>query len=494
MVRRREFLWLGGAGLFVGCCRFGSGDAGAEPVVRFGIVTDIHYADHDPDKAPVSVVGRRFYRESLRKFEEAVGVFNKRGLDFAIELGDFKDDSGGRVPTLAHLERIEAAFARFNGPRYHVAGNHDFDCITAEEFFSRVPNDGVVSKTGYYSFERGGVKFIVLNACFDSSMRKYSCNNPWNDANVPAEELDWFEKELASAKGNVIVFCHQRLENSAEPQHIVKNASAVRDLMERSGKVRGVITGHQHRGGMRMLNGIPYYSLRALVCDSGEGANSFAEVAVYPSGNFTVTGWRNAASRGAKGEFPERGLAVRGGDGCPDGVEMLSLDASDDIEFALWGVPKTGVLLDIRCKSVSEALKAAEVLRRTGRLAQGVLTLGSQAELAAFKAKCLWTKAGLVLGADAGNGVPWSEDEAWGKIRAAAKVGVELLEMPQSCTLTPEQFTFLHDLAIRTASHAADAKAVVALVRDGHDFVFVDDCSAMRPIYEKALAAFSAKV
>ena len=175
-MRRREFLWLGSAGLFAGCFRFGSADAGAEPVVRFGIVTDIHYADHDPDKAPLGVVGRRFYRESLRKFEEAVGVFNARGLDFAIELGDFKDDSGGREPTLAHLERIESSFARFKGPRYHVAGNHDFDCITAEEFFSRIPNNGVASKTGYYSFEKGGVKFIVLNACFDSSMRPYAVN------------------------------------------------------------------------------------------------------------------------------------------------------------------------------------------------------------------------------------------------------------------------------------------------------------------------------
>ena len=32
------------------------------------------------------------------------------------------------------------------------------------------------------------------------------------------------------------------------------------------------------------------------------------------SGAFTVTGWRNAVSRGAKGEFPERGVIAHRGD------------------------------------------------------------------------------------------------------------------------------------------------------------------------------------
>ena len=556
-IDRREFLWIGGAGLFVGCGSFGTADPGEEPVVRFGIVTDIHYADHDADKAPLGVVGRRYYRESLRKLDEAVAVFNTRGLDFVIELGDFKDDSGGRDPTLAHLDRIEASFARFNGPRYHVAGNHDFDCITADEFFSRIPNAGVASKTGYYSFEKGGVKFIVLNACFDSKMRPYSCCNPWDDANVPGEELAWFEKELGSANGKVIVFCHQRLEDSAEPQHLIKNAEAVRSLMEKSGKVCGVITGHQHRGGMRMLNGIPYYSLRALVCDSGEGANSFAEVAVYPSGNFTVMGWRNAVSRGTKGEFPERGVIAHRGDAaeCPEntipafraavekGAEMVeldewrcktgelvvmhdgsvdrttdgkgriadltlgeikSLDAGSKkswlyagervptIEQALGCFPKSGILLNIHCKTGSAAPEIAQMLRSMGRLAQGILMMDSRRDLVDLKAKCPWVKTGLVLGSSAGWGNPWPEAEAWEKLRDAADIGVEFVQILPGCQLTREQFTFLHDRGIRTTYFVAnDAKTMVAKVREGHDFIFTDDYSAMRPVYEKARAAYS---
>ena len=475
MMNRRGFLVAGAAGLLSGCRLFKSGTPSGEPVVRFAMVTDLHYADINPDPAPCGVVGRRFYRESLRKLNEAVAVFNARRPDFAIELGDFKDLTRGKAETLAHLEAIEAAFAKFNGPRYHVAGNHDFDCLTPEDFFPRLPNDGKPSATGYYSFVRGGVTFIVLNACFDSSLKAYSCNNPWNDANVPPEEMAWFERELSAAKGNVFVFCHQRLEDSAERQHIVKNAAAVRALMERSGKVKGVITGHQHRGGANVVNGIPYYSLRALVCDSGEGANSFAETAIYADGSFTVTGWRNAASRGVRGEFPERGVIAGCGDYAAQSAGIVDfapeLDASA-LASHLAPFPKAGCYLCIRCKTVAAALEAAELLRREGRLAQGVLMLDSQENLAGFKAKCLWTKTGLAMRSDAGQGKPWSEDEAWKKLRAAAKVGVEFVQIPDGSICTRDQFVFLHDLAIHTVySGASDADALKMKMREGHDFV-----------------------
>ena len=554
MIDRRGFLVAGAAGLLSGRRLFAAGTPSGEPVVRFAMVTDLHYADIDPDPAPLGVVGRRFYRESLRKLNEAVAVFNARRPDFAIELGDFKDLTRGRAETIAHLEAIEAAFAKFNGPRYHVAGNHDFDCLTPEDFFPRLPNDGRPSATGYYSFVRGGVTFIVLNACFDSSMKAYSCNNPWNDANVPPEEMAWFERELSAAKGNVFVFCHQRLEDSAERQHIVKNAAAVRALMERSGKVKGVITGHQHRGGANVVNGIPYYSLRALVCDSGEGNNSFAEAAVYADGSFTVTGWRNAASRGAKGEFPARGVVAHRGDAAefPEntipafrsavekGAEMVELDewrcrtgelvvmhdqsvdrATDGkgriadlslaeikaldagakkgarfagtrvptLEEALAVFPKSGIYLNIHCKTGDAAPEVAELLRRTGRLAQGVLMMDSRDDLVSLKAKCPWARTGLVINADAGWGRPLAEDEAWKKLRAAANAGVEFVQILPNSHLTRQQLAFLRDLAIRTTYFVAhDADSMRSLAREGYDFVFTDRYSALRPAYDAATA------
>ena len=266
-----------------------------QPLVRFGIVTDLHYADRKP-------LGRgktaRHYRESIKKLSVAVGAFNGVKLDFAIELGDIIDRTAGKDATLAALDRIEKEFAKFDGQRYHVPGNHDFGCLTEEEFYSRTPNGGKVIGKGYYSFVRKGVTFIVLDGCYTSDAKHYSpaVSWSWTDSNIPPDEMEWLGRELAAAQGHVVVFCHQRLDPASERHHLMKNAAEVRSVLEKSGKVRAVLTGHEHTGGQSVVNGIPYYTLAAMVSGSGAASNSFAEAAVYPNGTFGVKGYFCAKS------------------------------------------------------------------------------------------------------------------------------------------------------------------------------------------------------
>ena len=264
------------------------------PVVRFGIVADLHFADKPSDDRGRG--GVRSYRESGRKLTEAVSVFNACALDFVIELGDLKDFSKDRTATLRCLDEIERIFAGFKGPRYHVLGNHDFDCLTPGEFLSHVTNAGSQMARGYYSFCVKGVKFIVLDACYDSGLRHYSRQNPWDDANVPQDELLWLKKELASTEGHAVVFCHQRLDTAAADCHAVRNAAEVRSVLEFSKKVSAVVTGHDHNGGFAVVGGIPYYSMLAMVCGAGVGANSYAEMCLYADGSVSVTGWHGARS------------------------------------------------------------------------------------------------------------------------------------------------------------------------------------------------------
>ena len=50
--------------------------------LRFGVVTDLHYAERETNI-------NRYYRQSKRKLQDAIDVFNRSKLDFVIELGDF---------------------------------------------------------------------------------------------------------------------------------------------------------------------------------------------------------------------------------------------------------------------------------------------------------------------------------------------------------------------------------------------------------------------
>ena len=266
MLSRREFVLGAGACVFMPA-------AVATPLVRFGVVTDVHYAD----KATSGAVD---YRGALAKLQAAVVTLDGRGVDFIIELGDFKDNSGSVAATLAKLDEAEAAFTAFSGAHYHVVGNHDTDVLTKDEFFAHISNTGFASASGYYSFVRGGVTFIVLDANYnsDSDDAHYSRgNNDWMVAYIPPAERSWLKATLAAASGPVVIFCHQRLDGTGS--YFVKNAAAVRSIIENSRKVIGVFAGHEHEGGRSNVNGVSYYTLRALA-DSGQ----CFEVGCYPCG------------------------------------------------------------------------------------------------------------------------------------------------------------------------------------------------------------------
>lgn len=257
------------------------------------MLTDCHYGDLPYAKRKYPV-GDAAYRESAAKLAEFVDAMNSERPDFVIELGDFKDAGKDRAGTLAFLEKIESVFARFDGERYHVPGNHDFDKISPAEFFARTPNGGKTAKRGYYSFDRGGVAFIVLDACYDGKMRHYDAGGDWKDSNLPPEQLDWLERTLAAAPGAAVVFCHQCLSPLAHDAHRVRNAAAARNVLERSGKVKAVFTGHQHCGYIDKCRGIMYYSLRAMVLNSGVEENAYALVEVASDGGVMVRGLRKA--------------------------------------------------------------------------------------------------------------------------------------------------------------------------------------------------------
>lgn len=72
---------------------------GGSPMIRFGIVSDIHYAEKKPS-------GMRHYKQSLAKLTECVKTMNKEGVDFLIELEDFKDqsDPADEQQTLQYLD------------------------------------------------------------------------------------------------------------------------------------------------------------------------------------------------------------------------------------------------------------------------------------------------------------------------------------------------------------------------------------------------------
>lgn len=296
VITRRMFLRstatsLAGLAVMPLSCTLETTSSAKLSTVRFGIVTDCHYADAD-------ALGTRFYRESLDKLTECVTLMNAERIDFLIELGDFKDQNRPPVEqrTLSYLQVSEKVLQGFDGPTYHVLGNHDMDSISKMQFLSHVENTNIDSGRGYYSFDLNALRCVVLDANYKADGTDYDHGNfDWTDANIPSEELNWLKQNLASAPGPVIVFIHQLLDGIGSVY--VNNAADVRQILQASGKVLAVFQGHHHSGSYSNIAGIHYYTLKALVEGAGPENNSYAIAEVHPDGGITITGYRKAVNK-----------------------------------------------------------------------------------------------------------------------------------------------------------------------------------------------------
>lgn len=264
--------------------------------VRFGIITDLHYADKNPVNG-----NNRYYPESLDKLAECVQVMNEQYVDFLIELGDFKDQAEppDEKSTLEYLAAIENEFSRFKGPYFHVLGNHDHDGISKQQFLNGISNRGFHEAVNYYSFNLKGFHFIVLDANYSSNGKEYDHGNyDWKDAFIPDKQKDWLIKDLAENKNPAVVFIHHRLDCDEEnSEYCPINAAEIRDIFEKSGQVILVVQGHYHEGDLTRMNDIVYYTLKAAVVGHGPANNNYAIIEINPELDMNIKGFRNTKSQ-----------------------------------------------------------------------------------------------------------------------------------------------------------------------------------------------------
>ena len=278
-------------------------------MVTFGLISDTHVCDKSDQATAIALnASPRFFTGGLAKIEAFSAAMNAAGADFVAELGDFTDNPATpgltsvqrRETAMGFMRAAEAKLALFNGPRYHVFGNHDTDQASKADFLSIVKNTDTTPGASYYSFDKGGVHFIVLDSSFRADDASYSgipgepgAGYTWDDANISAKELKWLAADLEAAKTPVVVLSHQQLNNQElidsafDPKHTVRNASVVRGILETSGKVLVVFGGHYHDGGYQEINGINYIVLQANAAYGNDVSyhNQYSTVKVFAEGN-----------------------------------------------------------------------------------------------------------------------------------------------------------------------------------------------------------------
>lgn len=271
-MNRRRFLALSAAAASA------RGETTADgPLVSFGMLTDVQYADAEPQ-------GERHYRESIPKLKDAVKDLAGEGLPFTLHLGDVIDRGFSSFATVLPL------FAGLGHPVRHLLGNHDYSVKGGEK-------TGVVETLGmpedYYSFRSNGARFVMLDTN-DISIYKHPKGSarqlaaktmmeklsgagnakPWNGGASPAQ-LTWLEKELAEADaaGDPAIICgHHPL--LPEKGHQAWNNREILEVIERHPSSRAYFCGHNHAGAQSVFKGLPCITFKSILHHPGVTAYS----------------------------------------------------------------------------------------------------------------------------------------------------------------------------------------------------------------------------
>jgi hypothetical protein len=223
--------------------------------LKFVQLSDIHFLVNGSNTT-FKMIG-----ESPRLLDDAVSQINdETNLDFVMITGDLIDKSFEKELTalMPHLDKIDA-------PWYFAFGNHD-RCVggylTTDVYLDIIRNSNAnfKFKKPYYSFEpKKDFKVIVLDNIITDEIT--------SNGYVDEEQFKWLEKELDSAKNEtVLIFMHVPIvEPFASPNHKLRNAYALKQLIESYSNPIGVFQGHYHATKITQHDNVLYVSSPALV-------------------------------------------------------------------------------------------------------------------------------------------------------------------------------------------------------------------------------------
>lgn len=261
-----------------------------EPLIKFGVVTDLHYSPkHEKNKKHP----QRMYKISNKKLQEAVNTFNQENVAFTAILGDIIDKYAESFNDLKPILKT------LNNP-YHIAlGNHDF----IDVYGSKAQNEALKIlgvKKPYYSFVKNNIRFIFLDSN-DLALYSRGENTPegkeiralYNklkaekarsaskyNGTLSQKQIDWMVKLIEkSQKKNqqVICFAHMPLL----PTNIGgtdMQGKKISQILEKYPNVKAYLSGHHHEGSQYLKTSVKYYNFQGMI----EGNNNhYSVVSLY---------------------------------------------------------------------------------------------------------------------------------------------------------------------------------------------------------------------
>ncbi|RWS16023.1 manganese-dependent ADP-ribose/CDP-alcohol diphosphatase-like isoform X1 [Dinothrombium tinctorium] len=305
------------------------------PLLRFGVITDTHYADRDDRPAWYDSQRRRFYRFSLEQIERAFKHWTLKGDQLVLHLGDIIDGANLKMKRSDEaFERVISLFEfKYRLPAFYVIGNHElynfrrsqipnlyheriaknanhfhsFSCSNEEQqlYYSLSPKPGIkliiidcydISGLGY---DKSSLKYKKASKVlfekhrdvdidvWDSDGTLHGLNRRFQLQNgaMDSIQLQWLNHELEKADENdekVIVFGHVGIHpQSVDSSCLLWNYEQILAMFAEHSSVKLYLCGHSHRTGYACdENGVHYVSLNGVIETQPE-MEAFVSVSLY---------------------------------------------------------------------------------------------------------------------------------------------------------------------------------------------------------------------
>lgn len=282
--------------------------------VRFGLISDIQYCDTD-DAASYSGREWRNYRNVLKVVREGIMDWNKRDIQFVVNLGDMIDGKNNESKksqqaiclVLDEFKRLPERTTIIN-----LIGNHElynFTRVQIQDFINKA-NPYTSSKgSSYYTFRpvpNPAAKWVVIVL---DSYQEHTINvkedSPQYQAGqgflkereqfkerhiVPPggslgnKQRLWLKDQLEAAEMNrdkVIVLSHVPIgPNSCSDDCLAWDYDVTFDLFKKYPCVTACFAGHDHVGGYRYTEGIHFFTMPSplLVTEENPHAHAIVEI------------------------------------------------------------------------------------------------------------------------------------------------------------------------------------------------------------------------
>ncbi|URD83655.1 lysine ketoglutarate reductase trans-splicing related 1 [Musa troglodytarum] len=288
---------------------------GLQPLFSFGVISDVQYADI-PDGHSFSGVPR-YYRHSMQVLQGAISKWNDhKKLQFSMNFGDIVDGFCPKDKSLITVQKVVKEFDRFNGPTYHMIGNHCLYNLPRSKLISllKLPS---IHGHAYYDFSPcPGYRFIVLDAYEISTigwpqghpntlaaMQILEAKNPNSDKNSPngmvglekrflkfngavgKEQLLWLDDALKDSTKNeqkVVICCHLPLHpKAASAKALLWDYEDVLNLIHSYKCVKACFAGHDHKGGYTVDSHGIHHRVFEAALECPPESNAYGYIDVY---------------------------------------------------------------------------------------------------------------------------------------------------------------------------------------------------------------------